>query len=233
MVPSSTAQVVCTARSRNSRSWLMMMTVQVRRLSQASSQMRLSMSRWLVGSSKSSSCAGLMRQRAKARRLRQPPENSRTVRFSSPGRKPRPFMIVSAWAFTAPSLISARCAAAAAMRMSSPLSCAATCSAWAAASGAWPSSTYCNASRSVSSTLCATSETSSGTSMVPDSGLSSPRMAAKSDDLPLPFSPTSAMRSPSEATRLTLSYSVRVPRTIERCWSLSMETISGREKAAP
>ncbi len=144
------------ARSKNSRSWLMMMTVDSTFLSHASNQIRLSISRWFVGSSRSRRSAGLIRALARAKRLRQPPENSRTHLLASSELNPRPAMMQRASAFTAPSFASARAACAAASRIASFAASAALTSAFAACSGAWPARTKSKAVLSSTSIFCAT-----------------------------------------------------------------------------
>ena len=58
--------------------------------------MTLSMSKWFVGSSKSNNSAGHMSARAKAKRLRQPPEKSLTRLAVSASLKPKPFKMILA-----------------------------------------------------------------------------------------------------------------------------------------
>ena len=68
-------------------------------------------------------------------------------------------------------------------------------------SGAWPESTQSMQETSSTRKLCATCAIRSclGDSISPSSGEISPRIAAKSVDLPQPFGPTRPMRSPGLA----------------------------------
>src|SRR5512135_258988 len=61
-----------------------------------------------------------------------------------------------------------------------------------------------------------------GVSSVPASIDRSPRIAANSDDLPLPLAPTRPMRSPGGAISETFAYSVRAPRARATSISLSI-----------
>ena len=63
-----------TTRSRKYRSWVTITRPPLNRRSQSSSQATISLSRWLVGSSRISTSAGWIRAAARATRFRWPPE---------------------------------------------------------------------------------------------------------------------------------------------------------------
>ena len=76
--------------SMKSRSWLTNSTAPAYEDRVSSNQVTLSVSRWLVGSSRMSTSGWASRRRPRAARIRHPPDMSVSGRAASPGAKPSP-----------------------------------------------------------------------------------------------------------------------------------------------
>ena len=185
-----------------------------KRVSQPSSHTSASRSRWLVGSSSSSSSAGLIRVRASCRRMRQPPEKVLTGASSWSALKPRPSS--RAWALARASKALASCSAACASAICKPSACASACTSRARAlSRVWsPSSTKSVAGWSVSGSCCETSDRRQpgGMPRSPASACRRPASSANRLDLPAPLAPIRPTRSAGCRVQLAPSSTALLPR---------------------
>ena len=215
MPPRSRCAIASTQRSNKPRSWLTTIAAPGNRESQPSSQSVASKSRWFVGSSNNNKSGSRNKARAKATRMRHPPENSAKGRACAAASKPSPESTAAARA----GALSARIA----ISLS-----------WISATrpgSAAPSASVSNAARSVSAAKTASSRLAApaGASCAtwpmraraeslisPPSGCNSPTMARSKVDLPAPLRPMRPILRPTSTCRAAPSNKARPPRRMVR-----------------
>ena len=197
---------------KNSRSWLIRMKQRVQRLRKSENHATDGRSRWLVGSSSSSTSGRWNNRPASTARIFQPPENSPRSRCSSPGWKPRPARIASAscspknWSKCSTRSCSSATSAARSMRSGASSRAAASSAASAAASRSSSCVRPGTLDRIMSTSVrppaiemsCGSQPTRvpAARVTVPSSTSCSPAMILSNVVLPEPFGPINPTRSP-------------------------------------
>ena len=173
----------------------------------------VSRSRWLVGSSSSSSSLGTNNARARFRRMRQPPDRVATGCSLICSEKPSPASSSFTRACELASPAASSCSWPSAMAIPSPSACARASPSRSLASSMSAASTNSQAATADDGIACSRRTMRiGGSSISPESTTASPTIAASSVDLPLPLGPTRATRSPVPIVASARSSSTLPPR---------------------